>query len=298
MDNQGEPTNLQSDENVQQSQAPDESTYEETQCVQPDTASAAGSLTSNAATHGSTTNTDPLLQNAPETDANPEERPPSQSVQTNARIATVIYDMLIRGSGESAENETYYNELINTFPASAELAREYAIHVAETVFQPLQCARYVQETMRRRSLVLRRVNISSVAMLFGIGSAFVSSLWLWFIMSLAIAATLARALNNEAFTSTVQFFASPFLKRDGLTRLLYEWLFNFMNQENPIVAVRNHGPLAGIRTSFSPNLHITTVFLIPVVIGLVYGVIGALFAISFNIGLNAIGGIRYEAHED
>lgn len=241
--------------------------------------------------------TSPTPPTQPQADQSQDDQTTQHSIQTQARIATVLYDMLIRGQ-EGPEISSYFTELTNAFPSSAVVARQYATHVSETIFQPMQYAAYVQQAMRRRTYVLHRISISSVAMFCGVASAFVASLWLWFVLTLAIMATIARLTNNALLSATVQFFASPFLQNNGMTRLLYEWVFNFMNQDNPIVVIRRHGPMAGARTSFSPDLHITTVFLIPVVIGLVYGIIGGVFALTVNMGLNAIGGIRYESHDD
>ncbi|KAI0562949.1 hypothetical protein FGB62_48g13 [Gracilaria domingensis] len=209
--------NLRHEASGDQTQESDEQSGELTERLQPDVASATTSSISNGTAEGFIDSPDSVPQDLSLIDTS--EQPSDQSIQTTARIATVIYDMLIRGSGDNTENEAYYLELINTFPVSAALAREYATHVAETIFQPMQYTLYAQQAMRHR-------------------------------------------------------------------------------RENPIVAIRNHGSMAGMRTSFSPNLHITTVFLIPIVTGLVYAIIGGLLAITVNMGLNAIGGIRYEAHED
>lgn len=304
MDDQAAGTELRRQADDNESRIPEDEDSQTTRHNQESFRTVPGSSNSHANMLRSTSpDTSPTPQpqpqppTQPQADQNQEDLTNPHSIQIQARIATVLYDMLIRGH-EGPEISSHFTELTNAFPLSAAVARQYATHISETVFKPMQYAAYIQQAMRRRTYVLHRISITSVAMFCGVASAFIASLWLWFVITLAIAATIARLTSNTLLSTTVQFFASPLLRKDGMTRLLYEWVFNFMNQENPIVAIRRHGPMAGARMSFSPDLHITTVFLIPVVIGLVHGIIGGLFALAVNMGLNAIGGIRYESHDD
>lgn len=220
------------------------------------------------------------------------------TIQQQARVATVIYDMLIRGGQNAA---TLTEQLSQAYPNAAALAQGYAAHVSSTIFQPLSNARmqYPQRTQEsnRRDFVLRRISVSSVAWFCCFVGAAFASFRLWFIFLLALGATLANNTDNDILYHLVEYLANQTLDK-GPKRELYKWMFNLLNEENPVVAINHHGPMAGASTTLMPDHIAAALLLTPITAGLLSFLLGGLSAFFVNVALRAAGGIRFENHEE
>lgn len=210
------------------------------------------------------------------------------SIEEQARVATVLYDMHIRGG---TLDDATAAQLSAAYPASATLARHCAWRGRQAVLAeraappPRQPHRPRTSSRSHRVSVVRRIDIFSFARMCG---------WLGFVLALskvafaallAFSTTFAREAHPEFAKQIVD--AAEAIVGTGRGLQLYRTLLEFVE----IQFGSSNTPVASI-TGAANGVYLAACF--PVGVALLATVTGAAIGYSINVALILCGGFRFE----
>lgn len=218
------------------------------------------------------------------------------TVREQAQVATVLYDMILKGVPQDDE---LFMRLSATYPASAALAYQFVTRARATLSEalptgqtePAQAPVIPHAPLRRGVLVLERVSIRSCAKVFALLGLLCTLSQMLFVLMLAVGTTLSYDKSPELAAFLREVAETAVGSGQGLE--VYKWVLAIVKQWLLGEAAQNKLP-----PHVSPALAVQVALVMPLIVSALCFIIGSVAAYVVNVALAITGGARVHHRQD